>query len=66
VESGSAMLSSDLPSASIPSTNSVPAATSSSAAANAYPPLTRHADPDSMSQPNRSSDVLPPIAVPSA
>ena len=64
MESGSAMLSSDLPSASIPSTNSVPVAISGSATAN--PPLTRHADPDSMSQPNRSSDVLPPIAVPSA
>ena len=60
------MLSSDFPSASIPSTSSVPAAISSNAAANAYPALTRQADPDSMSQPNSSGEVLPPMAVPSA
>src|ERR1700730_9209977 len=51
------MLSSDFPSASIPSTNSVPAAITSSAAASAYPALTLQADPDSMSHPNRSGDV---------
>ena len=48
------------------STNSVPSATSSSAAVRAYPALTLQADPDSMSHPNGSSEVLPPMAVPSA
>jgi hypothetical protein len=62
LDSGSAMLSRDFPSASIPSTNSVAAASRSNAAANAYPALTLQADPDSMSQPNRSGEVLPPIA----
>jgi hypothetical protein len=56
------MLSSAFPSASIPSTNSVPAAISSSAAASAYPALTLQADPDSMSHPNRSGEVLPPMS----
>jgi hypothetical protein len=31
--------------------------------ANAYPLLTRQADPESMSQPNSSGEVLPPMAV---
>src|ERR1700686_1873978 len=47
------MLSSDFPSASIPSTTSVPAAISSSAAASAYPALTLQADPDSPSKQKR-------------
>ena len=60
------MLSSDFPSASTPNLSSVPAARSSSNAAIAYPKLTRQADPDSISQPNKRGEVLPPMAVPSA
>jgi poly(3-hydroxybutyrate) depolymerase len=60
------MLSSDFPSASIANISSTPAATRSNTAASAYPALTRQADPDPMSQPNRGGEVLPPMAVPSA
>ena len=66
IDKGSAMLSSDLPSASIPNLSSVTAATSKSDAANTYPTLTRQADPDSINHPNSNGEVLPPIAVPRA
>jgi hypothetical protein len=60
------MLSSGFPSASTPNLSSIPAATSSSSAAIVYPKLTRQADPDSISQPNKRGEMLPPMAVPSA
>jgi hypothetical protein len=60
------MLSSDLPSALTPYFSSVIAASNSNKAVTQYPKLTRHADPDSISQPNNSGEVPPPIAVPIA
>jgi hypothetical protein len=53
------MLSSGFPSASTPNLSSVPAARSGNAAI-AYPKLTCQADPDSINQPNRRGEVLPP------
>lgn len=57
-ESGSAMLSSDLPSASIPSFHSATAARSKRAAARTYPPPTFQLEPDCTSPPI----FLPPEA----
>src|ERR1700678_4529221 len=59
LDKGSAMLSSDLPSASMPNLSSVTAAMSKSNAANPYPKLTRQVDPDSISHPNSNGEVPP-------
>ena len=60
------MLSSDLPSALMPSFISVAAAISISSAAKAYPALTLPLEWDAISQPKSSGEAPPPIAVPSA
>ena len=66
VESGSAMLSSERISASMPNLISTRAAISIRIAANTYPPASAQGEVNPIRYPNSSGAAAPPIAVPKA